>query len=65
MYDYARRFCLRAFFMEVTMKRIAKFEKVSQEEFLKSCDSLEIYNDIKEIYVSLLEKLSSKLNRGE
>lgn len=24
-----------------------------------------IYNDIKEIYVSLLEKLSSKLNRGE
>ena len=28
-------------------KRIAKFEKVSQEEFLKSCDSLEVYNDIK------------------
>ena len=28
-------------------KRIAKFEKVSQEEFLASCDSLEIYNDIK------------------
>ena len=28
-------------------KRIAKFEKVSQEEFLKACDSLEIYNDIK------------------
>ena len=29
------------------MKRIAKFEKVSQEEFLKACDSLEVYNDIK------------------
>lgn len=28
-------------------KRIAKFEKVSQEEFLKACDSLEVYNDIK------------------
>lgn len=28
-------------------KRIAKFEKVSQEEFLASCDSLEVYNDIK------------------
>ena len=28
-------------------KRIAKFEKVSQQEFLKACDSLEIYNDIK------------------
>ena len=27
-------------------KRIAKFEKVSQEEFLKACDSLEVYNDI-------------------
>lgn len=28
-------------------------------------ESRKIYNDIKEIYVSLLEKLSSKLNRGE
>ena len=28
-------------------KRIAKFEKVSQQEFLKACDSLEVYNDIK------------------
>ncbi len=28
-------------------KRIAKFEKVSQEEFLASCDSLDVYNDIK------------------
>ena len=28
-------------------KRIAKFEKVSQEEFLKACDSLDVYNDIK------------------
>ena len=28
-------------------KRIAKFEKVSQEEFLKACDLLEVYNDIK------------------
>ena len=28
-------------------KRIAKFEKVSQEEFFKACDSLEVYNDIK------------------
>ena len=28
-------------------KSIAKFEKVSQEEFLKACDSLEVYNDIK------------------
>ena len=29
------------------MNRVAKFEKVSQEEFLKACDSLEVYNDIK------------------
>lgn len=28
-------------------KRIAKFEKVSEAEFLKACDSLEVYNDIK------------------
>ena len=28
-------------------------------------ESRKIYNDIKNIYVSLLEKLSSKLNRGE
>ena len=28
-------------------KRIAKFEKVSQQEFLKACDSLEVYNGIK------------------
>ena len=28
-------------------KRIAKFEKVSQGEFLKACDSVEVYNDIK------------------
>ena len=28
-------------------KRIAKFEKVSQEEFLKACDSLDVYKDIK------------------
>jgi len=28
-------------------------------------ESRKIYNDIKNTYVSLLEKLSSKLNRGE
>ena len=28
-------------------KRIAKFEKVSEAEFLKACDSVEVYNDIK------------------